>query len=348
MPDEIVSGGDLASDNSRTAELLRATSGCLKATARIRADDMKRQYAQRLGLKLLLHANSAYYLSRGTAMLNYRDYSSFGVAPDPSSLSTVVRAALETLLTINHVFLGPKGSQSEFRFSAWVLGSRRLIDRLPSWAAATQYTLDRESLGNREDELQEIEAKLRASEEFKRLSAGQQGKVLKGDWRIGASWASLVTGLGIGTTEGAMIYSFLSSPVHFRFLQYGRNPKGGCRVRRQGARFVLCSLSRAHPYALPPSFGPAIRGGCALCRPASTGALGKWRPGEGNMSQSQRRLRRYLVVAQDVGQEATPTTGSGCNRRTSGSRTEHPQADDSEHYEPIVEGWSWRTGIRAS
>jgi len=158
--------------------------------------------AEGLGKKILNHALTVRTLFNGYT------YKSFEPQIDFSSMAILTRAALETYLTLNYLFVAPKDrDELEFKLNSWYLGGLDRIKYKPAFA---------DNLQKWQEEMlqaEELKKKIQASCFFAGLKPNRQKDVLSGDWKLGG-WFELAKSAGFNEGYFRKQYMFLSSYSH--------------------------------------------------------------------------------------------------------------------------------------
>ena len=164
--------------------------------------------AEGLGFKIFSHASSILYLFRST---NIPDSSVTNISFfDAASINVLGRAAIESFLVFQYVFVNNKNNEQEdFHYLSWVLGG--LIERqnLPTSSPQGKKVL--------EDErkiISTIEPRLKTNKYFLELTDKQQNNLLtKGNWRL-KSWSAIGLESGLSDTYAKAFYGYLSGYAH--------------------------------------------------------------------------------------------------------------------------------------
>lgn len=165
-------------------------------------------FAEGLGQKVINHALTIRYLFEGYQLGGLNAL--FEPKVDYSSIIVLTRAALETYLTLNYVFVAEEKEElKEFRFLCWDLAG--YIER-SKFQATTE---DHSNL--KQSEAQAIESltnKIKENAVFKSLSPSEQKQALKGEWRLNYKWHDLATKAGFSIDYFRQQYKFLCSYAH--------------------------------------------------------------------------------------------------------------------------------------
>ena len=157
--------------------------------------------------KIVCHAFSALYLSRGTRLddvppsrVDFVDY---------ASVQVITRALLESVWAFHHVFVEPDTEDEfTFRHSSWMIVGLVQRQKYPALtpSARRQLADDRQVIDSHRQTLQRTKA-------FAQLSARQKERALNGQlWRPPSLRATATAFLG--NRFGATVYSWLSSYQH--------------------------------------------------------------------------------------------------------------------------------------
>jgi uncharacterized protein DUF5677 len=141
-------------------------------------------------------------------LFNGYNYKDFATQVDFSSMAILTRAALETYLTLNYLFVAPEDQdEREFKLNSWYLGGLDRIKYKPAFA---------DNLQKWQEEMlqaEELKKKIQASSYFKGLKPNRQKDVLGGDWKLGG-WFELAKRAGFNEGYFRKQYMFLSSYSH--------------------------------------------------------------------------------------------------------------------------------------
>jgi hypothetical protein len=165
-------------------------------------------YAEGLGQKIIHHCLSVRHLFKGYQLVT--DAHVYGATVDFASIAILVRAALETYLTLHHVFVASKDPEElRFRFLCWHLGG--YLDR------ADFEPQNQAQISLKESEAQaiaELRANIQLCPSFLALNSKLQKLVLKGNWRIDKVWADLAAEAGFQEAFFRQQYKFLCGYAH--------------------------------------------------------------------------------------------------------------------------------------
>ena len=165
-------------------------------------------FAEGIGQKILSHIISAHYLSKGYQLST--DKHVFVGQIDFSSVSILVRAALESYLTFNHVFVSAKDKDElSFRFKCWDLGG--FIDRSNFIATEERHVKLKEFEST---QIKIIQSEIQQSQTFSNLNAADKKAALNGKWKLSNSWSKIAVNAGFNKKFFDDQYNFLCSHAH--------------------------------------------------------------------------------------------------------------------------------------
>ena len=165
-------------------------------------------YAEGLGKKIIHHAVTANYLFRSYQLqIEDRVYEP---QVDFASIAILVRAAWETYLMMNHIFISTKNADElELRFLCWHLGGYlERADAVPK---------NEENIKLQEAERKAIVDITRDIQElpiFNKLTKKEKTAALKGDCKLGKYWVELATNAGFKEDFFRLHYKFLCAYAH--------------------------------------------------------------------------------------------------------------------------------------
>lgn len=165
-------------------------------------------FAEGIGQKIISHAISAHYLSHGYQVAN--DKHLYAEQIDFSSISVLVRAAFESYLTFNYVFISAKNEDElAFRFRCWNLGG--FLDRADFIPTEEKHIKLKEY---EKSQIDLIKSELYHSKTFENLKSQDKKAALNGRWRLSNSWSDLAVSAGFNKKFFDDQYSFLCSHSH--------------------------------------------------------------------------------------------------------------------------------------
>lgn len=164
--------------------------------------------AEGLGIKIFSHASSILYLSRST---NIPDSSITNISFfDAASINVLGRAAIESFLVFQYVFVNNKDDEHEdFHYLSWVLGG--LIERqnLPVYSPQGKKVLE-----NEHKLIISLEPRLTTNKYYLELTNKQKTNLLeRGNWRL-KSWGEIGLESGLSDSYAKAFYSYLCGYAH--------------------------------------------------------------------------------------------------------------------------------------
>lgn len=125
-------------------------------------------------------------------------------------MAVLTRAAFETYLTLNYIFIQPQTKiEKDFRFKCWDMAG--YIERGKYPATREEHEKLKTSEKNAKNKIVE---ELKDNTIFQELNHQQRKNVLKGKWRIDNGWVSLAEQASLGKHMFQHFYSYLCSYSH--------------------------------------------------------------------------------------------------------------------------------------
>jgi len=163
---------------------------------------------QPLGAKLFMHCGSVYHLAHNTRVPNVLNKGISFV--DHHSIIVLVRTIHELYLAFNYIYIAPSTNELRaFRHSIWELGAFLDRQKFPA-------TLE-ESKRKQEEEksvVKELTDAVEKDKIFKSLSASEQQKALRGEWRLNYGWVDLAEFASLDKEQFRSAYRYLCSYAH--------------------------------------------------------------------------------------------------------------------------------------
>jgi hypothetical protein len=160
-----------------------------------------------LAQKIVFHASSILYLSRGTRLDDIPEISISFV--DHASVQVVARALLESVWAFHHIFVDPRTEDElAFRYCCWMLAGFVQREQFPAMTASgkEQLARDKQATGHYREQLKRTKV-------FEGLSPRNKRKALNGElWRPQSLRATAQAFLG--SRFGPAIYAWLCSYQH--------------------------------------------------------------------------------------------------------------------------------------
>lgn len=164
--------------------------------------------AEGLGQKIINHTLTVRYLFNGYQLGNIKHL--FEPKVDYSSIIVLTRAALETYLTLNYVFVAEGNEEKkQFRFLCWDLAG--YIERSNFHATSIEHITRKQ---NEALSIESIRKHLIKNPYFNTLAISEQKKAIKGEWRLNYKWHDLATKAGFNKDYFIHQYKFLCSYAH--------------------------------------------------------------------------------------------------------------------------------------
>ena len=165
-------------------------------------------FAEGLSQKIINHTLTARYLING-----YQPHDSnylYKPMVDFASIIVLTRAALETYLALNYVFIAEGNEElREFRFKCWDLAG--YIERENIKAKEIEHIELKES---ERIAMEILRNELQENSIFKALSKSDKNKALNGGWRLSYYWHNLATKAGFSEDFFKQEYKILCSYAH--------------------------------------------------------------------------------------------------------------------------------------
>ncbi|MEO6882589.1 MAG: DUF5677 domain-containing protein [Bacteroidia bacterium] len=165
-------------------------------------------YSEGLGQKIINHILSVRNLLNGYQF----SYGEILFAPklDYSSIFVLTRAALETYLALNYVFIAENNETlKQFRFLCWDLAG--YIERKDMTATTEEDKIKKQVEA---EAIATIKRELAENPIFKLLEQHDQKKALKGEWRLNFKWHDLAMKAGFSEAFFRQQYKFLCCYAH--------------------------------------------------------------------------------------------------------------------------------------
>jgi hypothetical protein len=213
-----------------------------------------KRFVEPLAKKTISHIISSLSLFEGTKFrLSDNTYIQ---TVDFSSIAVLTRAALETYLTFNYIFVSPKENMDkEFRYYCWDLAGIIEREEFP--------TLDEQSNKVKRNEKvikEQIKKELESNKYYQKLSKSEKRFLEKGNWRLGKSWNDLALLAGFNKNYFKYLYSYLCSYSHsgrLSILQIEQtkeiyNEKDFAKIYQTLNFMIVAGLLRDYVDLIPP------------------------------------------------------------------------------------------------
>lgn len=165
-------------------------------------------YAEGLGKKIIGHTLSAKLLINGY-QLHTTEYKT---APhvDFASIFVLTRAALETYLTLNHIFIAPNSNEEhQFKFLCWDYAGYR--ERSKFVAKEEEHIIMKEE---ERIAMEKLKKEIESHTYLKNLTEWQKEAALKGDWKLKCIWLDLAKRACINEVYFTQMYKYLCGHAH--------------------------------------------------------------------------------------------------------------------------------------
>lgn len=167
------------------------------------------KYAEDLGKKIIYHTLSARKLFEGYQII-MKDFQSPPTV-DFASIFILTRAALESYLTLNYIYISPIDSiEHEFRALCWDYSGCLERSKFP--------TNSKESTKNMQSEaiyMENIRTKIMSHSYFNALDDRPKKRLIEwGEWRLGKSWSKLAINSGMNESFFNNMYKYLCGYSH--------------------------------------------------------------------------------------------------------------------------------------
>lgn len=165
-------------------------------------------YAEGLGQKLVHHCLAANHLYGGFQLVT--DKHSFQPQVDFASIAILTRAALETYLTLNYLFVSSHDEDDfNFRFLAWDLAG--YLERQEHIAKSAEHETKQQQ---EKIAIEVVKSKIQETSTFLNLNSKQKKRLLNGQWRLDYSWGDLAVEAGFNKSFFNQQYKFLCAYAH--------------------------------------------------------------------------------------------------------------------------------------
>ncbi|HHA1729274.1 TPA: DUF5677 domain-containing protein [Enterobacter hormaechei subsp. xiangfangensis] len=195
--------------------------------------------AQVLSVKIFRHIATAQQISAGIDF-EFDEGRTFSHI-DHSSVAVVVRAAIESYLAFNYIFVNQDESLSIYRHKLWCRAG--LIDRsklLPN-TLESKYILSREI-----ESINELYNDIIGNPHYQKSNRDEKKEIEKGNWKPKGSWHAITNKTEIHQRYFSDIYNHLSGHSHASFIS-AIQIRDACSIEQQamlagGARQILCMI----------------------------------------------------------------------------------------------------------
>ncbi|MDN0093892.1 DUF5677 domain-containing protein [Yersinia rohdei] len=167
--------------------------------------------AQVLSVKIFRHIATAQQISEGI------DFE-FGVGQvlshiDHSSVAVVVRAAIESYLAFNYIFVNQDESLSIYRYKLWSRAG--LIDRSKLLANTSE---SKNVLSREAESIKELYNDIAHDSHYQKNNREEKKEIEKGNWKPKGGWHAITNKTDIHQRYFSDIYNHLSGHSHASFI----------------------------------------------------------------------------------------------------------------------------------
>jgi len=165
-------------------------------------------YSEGLGRKVLHHAISIRHLYKGVRLIT--NDGAFTPQIDFASICILTRAALETYLAFNYIYIAPSNPKESYcKFLFWDLSG--YIERSKYLPKSD----DHQKLKDQEEQMiLKLTDEIKNEPYFQNLTSKMQRLALNGKWRLDQTWSKLAVKSGFSETFFNQQYSFLCGYAH--------------------------------------------------------------------------------------------------------------------------------------
>jgi len=167
--------------------------------------------AQVLSVKIFRHIATAQQISAGISF-------EFGVGQvfshiDHSSVAVVVRAAIESYLAFNYIFVNQDESLSIYRYKLWSRAG--LIDRSKLLANTSE---SKNVLSREAESIKELYNDIARDSHYQKNNREEKKEIKKGNWKPKGGWHAITNKTDIHQRYFSDIYNHLSGHSHASFI----------------------------------------------------------------------------------------------------------------------------------
>lgn len=170
-----------------------------------------RIHAYGLGIKLMRHLATLYYLSKGSNLEEFSEFKALVNFFDHSSIHVIERSAFESYLTFFGLFVDKKLTDKEREFFVSLWGFRGLLERAKTPPFSSK---DHEKAKEISEEIKEWRKKIKDDSVYKQLTKNDQGKAKRGEWRLNKGWNTIAREAGFSENFFNAMYGKYSDSAH--------------------------------------------------------------------------------------------------------------------------------------
>lgn len=195
--------------------------------------------AQVLSVKFFRHVATAQQISAGMSF-------EFGVGQafshiDHSSVAIVVRAAIESYLAFNYIFVNEDESLSIYRHKLWCLAGLTDRSKLSATTPESKYVHSREA-----ESIKEIYYDIAINPHYQKSNREEKKEIQRGNWKPKGGWHAITNKTDIHQQYFSDIYNHLSGHSHASFISV-LQIRDARNIEQQemlagGTRQILCMM----------------------------------------------------------------------------------------------------------
>lgn len=195
--------------------------------------------AQVLGVKIFRHIATAQQISTGIGF-------EFGAGQvfshiDHSSVAVIVRAAIESYLAFNYIFVNQEEDLFIYRHKLWLRS--RLIDRSKILANTPE---SKKVLLQEAESIKQFYNEITSSLYYQKGNRDERKEIDKGNWKPKGGWHAITYKTDIHQRYFSDIYNHLSGPSHASFIS-ALQIRHASNIEQQAmlagaARQILCMV----------------------------------------------------------------------------------------------------------
>jgi len=167
--------------------------------------------AQVLSVKFFRHIVTAQQISAGISF-EFSMEQVFSYV-DHSSVAVVVRAAIETYLTFNYIFVNQDESFSMYRHKLWCLAGLMDRSKLLANTPESKDTLSREA-----ECIKELYSDISRNQHYQKINRDERKEIARGNWKPKGGWHTINDKTDIHQRYFSDIYNHLSGHSHASFI----------------------------------------------------------------------------------------------------------------------------------
>ena len=170
-----------------------------------------RIHAYGLGIKLMRHLASLFYLSKGSNLAEFSEFKALVNFIDHPSINVIARSAFESYLTFFGLFVDKKLTDKEREFFVSLWGFRGLLERAKTPPFSSK---DHEKAKEISEKIKEWRKKIKSDSIYKQLGKDDRDKAVRGEWRLNREWNFLAKEAGYSENFFNAMYGKYSDSAH--------------------------------------------------------------------------------------------------------------------------------------